>query len=356
MAPTKEESEKEAAALTNGEEQEKEVVKESGSQEKESADQEKEAADQEKSASSSVKETTGKEKGTVKGSPCQQKIGSIGEKDISSQENTKKVSTQGEEDMKESDNPPKEQMEMTRMSSEAQEAQDSTHMIEEASSVPPKTMPESSDNAWIVVGEKRRKNRSQSVSEDHLKRKSKPVRTEEPSRRQKLVPSKLTYKQVIQQSLPSKSPNPSSVEAPVVPTGVKEENSPQNVPSEPKTEPLSLNSYPLPEILPSSLPSTSFSMDYTHDPLGLNPSSAFRDSVDYGLGYGGYYSYEPIRNSLHDEWWPKTHYGQWREREMGLEREPWMDLTSFPEGDRMQYRSNNGYTTEELQVRMNRSV
>ena len=322
MAPTKEESEKAATVVEEKREseQEKGTVKEESNQEKDTPNPEKEA--------------TGQEKDTV--------------------EEVKDSSVQTEEEtLKESDEKQKVQEETVEVQNTTQEEeQSSDNKTEKSSPNITRSIPESSDNTWIVVGEKRRKKRSQSVSEDHLKRKSKPIKTEDSSRHQNMVTSKLTYKQVIQKSLPLKSTNPPSIEAPVVPTGVQNETPILNIPSEPKNEPLPLNSYPLPDMLPSTLPSSSFSIDYTHNSLGLNPSSGFRESVDYGLGYGGYYGYGPISNSLHDEWWPKTHYGQWREREMGLEREPWMDFSSFPEGDSIQYGSNRSYSSEELQVRV----
>ena len=37
---------------------------------------------------------------------------------------------------------------------------------------------------------------------------------------------------------------------------------------------------------------------------------------------------------------------------MGLEREPWLDLSSFPEEDHVQYGPNSTYSSEELQVRV----
>lgn len=246
---------------------------------------------------------------------------------------------------------------------------------------------EPSDSTWIVVGEKRRKNRSQSTSDsDHIKKnKSRQVKAEEASRRQTQVAPKLNYKQAIQKSLPLKPATSPPIQAPVVKTGTQEKslpdttnvvlpdmttplpkipsepppdtaNGPSHTPSEPSphtsSEPIPLNSYPIPDILPSTLPSSSFSIDYTPNTLGLNHANGFRDSIDYSLGYDGYYGYGPISNSLHDEWWPKTHYGQWREREMGLEREPWLDLSSFPEEDHVQYGPNSTYSSEELQVRV----
>ena len=341
MAPTKEESEKAAAVVEEKREleQEKGTVKEEkeeSSQEKGTVKEEKEESSQEKGTPNQEKETTGQEKDTV--------------------EEVKDSSVQTEEEsLKGSDEKQRVQEETIEVQNSTQEEeQSSDNKLEKSSPKVPRNILESSDNAWIVVGEKRRKNRSQSVSEDHLKRKSKPIKTEDTSRRQNIVTSKLTYKQVIQKSLPLKPTNPPSIEAPVVPTGVQEETPFLNIPTEPKNEPLPLNSYPLPDMLPSTLPSSSFSIDYTHSSLGLNPSSGFRESADYGLGYGGYYGYGPISNSLHDEWWPKTHYGQWREREMGLEREPWMDFSSFPEGDPIQYGSNPSYSSEELQVRVDR--
>lgn len=67
-----------------------------------------------------------------------------------------------------------------------------------------------------------------------------------------------------------------------------------------------------------------------------------------------YYDYPPQQNYYHnDQWWPKSHYGMWREREMDLEREQWLfadHRLPYVDDDSYNFQHDPTYTSEELQV------
>lgn len=141
----------------------------------------------------------------------------------------------------------------------------------------------------------------------------------------------MTYKQAIQKSLPKQT---NKEPLPIVSTGTnteaKTEPSKENPPAEKAEAPLDLS---IDKLFPPS-----FSIDY---------SLPFHDEPKYDLGY---YDYPPENGygmPYREDWWPKTHYGQWREREMGLERNSYLQdpgLSPF-----IDYGTLPTYSSEELQ-------
>lgn len=143
---------------------------------------------------------------------------------------------------------------------------------------------------------------------------------------------KMTYKQAIQKSLPKQT---NKEPLPVVSTGTnteaKTEPSKENPPAETAEAPLDLS---IDKLFPPS-----FSIDYT---------LPFHDEPKYDLGYYDYPPEDGYGMPYREEWWPKTHYGQWREREMGLERNSYLQdpgLSPF-----IDYATLPTYSSEELQV------
>ena len=203
----------------------------------------------------------------------------------------------------------------------------------------PSTNPPAEPNeadTWTVVGDKRRRHHSQSVSgiddaSRRLNSRTKPPKqTSEKTTKNRNT--KMTYKQAIQKSLPKQT---NKEPLPIVSTGTnteaKTEPSKENPPAEKAEAPLDLS---IDKLFPPS-----FSIDY---------SLPFHDEPKYDLGY---YDYPPENGygmPYREDWWPKTHYGQWREREMGLERNSYLQdpgLSPF-----IDYGTLPTYSSEELQV------
>ena len=120
------------------------------------------------------------------------------------------------------------------------------------------------------------------------------------------------------------------------------------------TSPFGNDSYPI------DYPSNSMSFGNT-DRFGMNYDTGY--DPNYNSNYDPYFSYShpysgiaPIRSGYpNDEWWPKTHYNAWREREVGLERGLWFGEPSGYRGslvgeDEMAGYNGPNYTSEELQV------
>ena len=203
----------------------------------------------------------------------------------------------------------------------------------------PSTNPPAEPNeadTWTVVGDKRRRHHSQSVSgiDDASRRLN--SRTKPPKQTSEKTTkngnTKMTYKQAIQKSLPKQT---NKEPLPIVSTGTnteaKTEPSKENPPAEKAEAPLDLS---IDKLFPPS-----FSIEY---------SLPFHDEPKYDLGY---YDYPPENGygmPYREDWWPKTHYGQWREREMGLERNSYLQdpgLSPF-----IDYGTLPTYSSEELQV------
>ena len=220
----------------------------------------------------------------------------------------------------------------------AQPNQPSTQSSTQSSTQPSRTEPNETE-AWTVVGDKRRRHHSQSVSsglDDASKRLN--ARTKPPKQPSEKAAKtgKMTYKQAIQKSLPKQT---NKEPLPIVSTGTntntntkaKDEPSKENPPAETAEAPLELS---IDKLFPPS-----FSIDYT---------LPFHNEPKYDLGYYDYPPEDGYGMPYREEWWPKTHYGQWREREMGLERNSYLQdpgLTPF-----IDYGTLPTYSSEELQV------
>ena len=203
----------------------------------------------------------------------------------------------------------------------------------------PSTNPPAEPNeadTWTVVGDKRRRHHSQSVSgiDDASRRLN--TRTKPPKQTSEKTTkngnTKMTYKQAIQKSLPKQT---NKEPLPIVSTGTnteaKTEPSKENPPAEKAEAPLDLS---IDKLFPPS-----FSIDY---------SLPFHDEPKYDLGYYDYPPEDGYGMPYREDWWPKTHYGQWREREMGLERNSYLQdpgLSPF-----IDYGTLPTYSSEELQV------
>lgn len=225
---------------------------------------------------------------------------------------------------------------------------------------------------WTVITEKRKKNRSASTySVDHEEKKKQGKANEKKMNYKKAIQKSLTGKKKIPtlptpqekpsiQSVPSPTPNKPVEEQPS-----KQEPSPeQQVPSVPTgVEETPIDSYPLGNTSYNqdySIPSEKLPLFGTYDnDFTFNDSLRFTHPSMDGLNYD-FCSY-PSNQVYYDnsQWWPKTHYGMWREKEMDMEREQWLfdeshQYPSYTEDDPYLFQHNPTYTSEELQVRFMR--
>ena len=254
------------------------------------------------------------------------------------------------------------------------------------------------DRSWHVVKGKRKKGRSNSSTEHEEKKRLS-------------NPSKLNYKKVIQKSLQNKTTIPTVVTganpSPLKNKTPNKESSNQSLPNKtPSKESSSITSFlsslpPLYETLPHNetpqqretsqrsetsqpaetapqsnipqqtetpqqieTPTQSFVSPPFHIPTGNPHNFDYDYNQDYGFGsfdadisLDPYY-YEPNDPpySFGSGLWPKTHYGEWREREMDLEREPWLFRNNSGFGgyidDGLTQTLPVAYSSEELQVEM----
>lgn len=226
---------------------------------------------------------------------------------------------------------------------------------------------------WTVITEKRKKNRSASTySVDHEEKKKQGKANEKKMNYKKAIQKSLTGKKKIPTLLtPQEKPSTQPVPSPTPNKPVEEQPSKQEpsleqqqVPSVPTgVESTPIDSYPLGNTSYNqdySIPSEKLPLFGTYDnDFTFNDSLRFTHPSMDGLNYD-FCSY-PSNQVYYDnsQWWPKTHYGMWREKEMDMEREQWLfdeshQYPSYTEDDPYLFQHNPTYTSEELQVRIMR--
>ena len=217
---------------------------------------------------------------------------------------------------------------------------------------------------------------------------------------------KLNYKKIIQKSLkpaepipavitgpappavPATSASPASSASPAAPSSTPQNETPKaksqlfsetpKTESKPSNETPSLTSFlsslpPLQDTLPTDeTPSQEYETPFHRFPAGISYNLDFDYGQAYGFGsfdasmapYPYYYNNpDPLSYPFQSTFPPKTHYGEWREREMDLERDPWflparedyrdMGQEYFGQNNNNSNNNNNNglnYSNEELQV------
>lgn len=216
------------------------------------------------------------------------------------------------------------------------------------------------DSSWTVVGEKRRKNRSASISENKKEK-----------RREQKSAGKQDYRRTTS-PLPTRPVEPAlarkekSESGPQPTTEPKAENTePVTQPStEPKAEKAVSQPLPISAVQPpfeyggvmgQGLPplnSDTFKSPY-NPPLSMNQSDARAMGLDH------FYDYHDENmndyTNMESQWWPKPEYGMWRQRKVSIERDPWLfehtgRWNDYFEDD-SQPIATVPYTSDELQVR-----
>ena len=255
----------------------------------------------------------------------------------------------------------------------------------------PVSQPPITEESWKTVKEKPRKSRNSGTVEMEGRKKSPTL-------------PKLNYKKIIQKSLKPAEPIPAVITGPAPPavpatsaspaspaSSAAPSSTPQNetpkaisqlfsetpkTESKPSNETPSLTSFlsslpPLQDTLPTDeTPSQEYETPFHRFPAGISYNLDFDYGQAYGFGsfdasmapYPYYYNNpDPLSYPFQSTFPPKTHYGEWREREMDLERDPWFlparedyrDLGQEYFGQNNNNNNNNNglnYSNEELQV------
>ena len=259
----------------------------------------------------------------------------------------------------------------------------------------PAIQPSQTEESWKTVREKPRKSRNSGTVEMEGRKKAPTL-------------PKLNYKKIIQKSLKPAEPIPAVITGPIPPAAPATSASPaspassaaqaaqaapsSNPPNEtPKTESKLINETPRTESKPSNetpsltsflsslpplqdtlptdeTPSQDYETPFHRFPAGISYNLDFDYGQAYGFGsfdasmapYPYYYNTpDPLSYPFQSSFPPKTHYGEWREREMDLERDSWfLPMREDYRDVRNEYfghsnNNNNGmnYSNEELQVR-----
>ena len=215
------------------------------------------------------------------------------------------------------------------------------------------------DSSWTVVGEKRRKNRSASISENkkEKKREQKSAGKQDYRRTTSPLPTKPVEPALARKEKSESGPQP--------PTELKTEKSEPvaQASTEPKAEKAVGQPLPLPAVQPpfeysgvmnQGLPplnNDAFKSPY-NPPLSMNQSDARAMGLDH------FYDYHDENmndyTNMESQWWPKPEYGMWRQRKVSIERDPWLfehtgRWNDYFEDD-SQPIATVPYTSDELQV------
>ena len=260
----------------------------------------------------------------------------------------------------------------------------------------PVSQPPITEESWKTVKEKPRKSRNSGTVEMEGRKKSPTL-------------PKLNYKKIIQKSLKPAEPIPAvitgpappavpatsaspassaSLASPAAPSSTPQNETPKaksqlfsetpKTESKPSNETPSLTSFlsslpPLQDTLPTDeTPSQEYETPFHRFPEGISYNLDFDYGQAYGFGsfdasmapYPYYYNNpDPLSYPFQSTFPPKTHYGEWREREMDLERDPWflparedyrdMGQEYFGQNNNNSNNNNNNglnYSNEELQV------
>ena len=233
------------------------------------------------------------------------------------------------------------------------------------------------DSSWTVVGEKKRRNRSASVSEGKKER-----------RREAKPASKLDYRKAVLGSLPTKPADlapsqpaqpaqpaqPSQPAQPAQPSSqqpsqpsqqssqpAQQPSQPQQQPQQPQQQPQQPQQDETSPLAPLPLNSPAFEYGPVMEP-NLPLGGAFSGLVmnpPENLGIDRFYDYPDDHMNgyanMEDQWWPKPEYGMWRQRKVSIERDPWLfehngGWNDYFENENQPMPARVPYTSEELQV------